>query len=83
MGKTARVLISERTVAGLAACRARGRKGGRPFKMTPPNDGWPPHPWANPTSRSATCSPNSASPAKTSTATYPQQESSDPTGSNS
>lgn len=29
-----RELISERTVAGLAAARARGRKGGRPFKMT-------------------------------------------------
>lgn len=30
-----RALISERTVAGLAAARARGRKGGRPYKMTP------------------------------------------------
>ena len=30
-----RALISERTVAGLAAARARGRTGGRPFKMTP------------------------------------------------
>ena len=30
-----RELISERTVAGLAAARARGRKGGRPYKMTP------------------------------------------------
>lgn len=29
-----RSLISERTVAGLASARARGRKGGRPFKMT-------------------------------------------------
>ena len=29
-----RGLISERTVAGLASARARGRKGGRPFKMT-------------------------------------------------
>jgi DNA invertase Pin-like site-specific DNA recombinase len=29
-----RELIAERTVAGLAAARARGRKGGRPFKMT-------------------------------------------------
>ena len=27
-------LISERTVAGLVSARARGRKGGRPFKMT-------------------------------------------------
>ncbi|WP_104177273.1 recombinase family protein [Cryobacterium sp. Y50] len=30
-----RALISERTVAGLAAARARGRTGGRAFKMTP------------------------------------------------
>ena len=29
-----RGLIAERTIAGLAAARARGRKGGRPFKMT-------------------------------------------------
>lgn len=30
-----RELISERTKAGLAAARARGHKGGRPFTMTP------------------------------------------------
>jgi DNA invertase Pin-like site-specific DNA recombinase len=30
-----RELIVERTRAGLAAARARGRKGGRPYKMTP------------------------------------------------
>ncbi len=30
-----RALISERTIAGLAAARARGRKGGRLPKMTP------------------------------------------------
>jgi DNA invertase Pin-like site-specific DNA recombinase len=30
-----RELISERTVAGLASARARGRKGGRPYKMAP------------------------------------------------
>ncbi|KGJ72035.1 transposon Tn552 DNA-invertase BinR [Cryobacterium roopkundense] len=29
-----RALISERTIAGLTAARARGRKGGRPYKMT-------------------------------------------------
>ena len=30
-----RELISERTIAGLAAARARGRHGGAPYKMTP------------------------------------------------
>ena len=30
-----RELISERTTAGLASARARGREGGRPYKMTP------------------------------------------------
>ena len=30
-----RELISERTKAGLKAARARGRKGGRKYKMTP------------------------------------------------
>lgn len=30
-----RALIVERTEAGLAAARARGRKSGAPFKMTP------------------------------------------------
>ena len=30
-----RELIAERTRAGLASARARGRTGGRPFKMTP------------------------------------------------
>jgi DNA invertase Pin-like site-specific DNA recombinase len=30
-----RELIVERTKAGLASARARGRNGGRPFKMTP------------------------------------------------
>ncbi|MFC9351520.1 recombinase family protein [Arthrobacter sp. NPDC057013] len=30
-----RELISERTTAGLASARARGRSGGRPYKMTP------------------------------------------------
>ncbi|MGY4543300.1 DNA invertase Pin-like site-specific DNA recombinase [Arthrobacter sp. UYNi723] len=30
-----RELISERTIAGLVSARARGRKGGRPYKMTP------------------------------------------------
>jgi DNA invertase Pin-like site-specific DNA recombinase len=29
-----RELVCERTTAGLASARARGRKGGRPYKMT-------------------------------------------------
>jgi len=71
-----RELISERTIAGLASARARGCKGGRPFKMTPANSAWPPLPWANPTPRSATCAPNSASPAKPCTGTSPRPENS-------
>jgi DNA invertase Pin-like site-specific DNA recombinase len=35
-----RDLISERTKAGLASARARGRKGGAPFKMPHLNCGW-------------------------------------------
>lgn len=34
MAEYERALISERTFAGLASARARGRKGGRPDKMT-------------------------------------------------
>jgi DNA invertase Pin-like site-specific DNA recombinase len=30
-----RELVSERTLAGLASARARGRNGGRPYKMSP------------------------------------------------
>lgn len=35
LGQFERELISERTLAGLASARARGHKGGAPFKMTP------------------------------------------------
>jgi len=35
LGEFERARISERTVVGLAAAQARGRTGGRPFKMTP------------------------------------------------
>ena len=30
-----RELIRERTIAGLSSARARGRNGGRPYRMTP------------------------------------------------
>ena len=33
-----RELIAERTTAGLASARARGRNGGRPYKMTPQSE---------------------------------------------
>jgi DNA invertase Pin-like site-specific DNA recombinase len=35
LAKFERELIAERTRAGLAAARARGRMGGRPYTMTP------------------------------------------------
>lgn len=34
LAKFERVLIAERTIAGLVSARARGRQGGLPFKMT-------------------------------------------------
>jgi len=36
-----REIIRDRTVAGLAAARARGRVGGRPFKLVTCIDKWP------------------------------------------
>ena len=39
MAEFERALFSERTIAGLAAARARGRKDGRPYKMTAANVG--------------------------------------------
>ena len=35
MTRAGRRLLPIETVAGLASARARGRKGGRPYKMTP------------------------------------------------
>ena len=35
MAEFERELIAERTIAGLASARARGRRGGRPYTMTP------------------------------------------------
>jgi hypothetical protein len=62
-----RELISERTLAGLAS--ARGRNGGRPYKMTPADSASPWPPWESPIQKSATSAPNWASPARPSTGT--------------
>jgi DNA invertase Pin-like site-specific DNA recombinase len=64
-----REMISERTIAGLASARARGRTGGRPFTMTPAkvHSRWPR--WANPTPRSTNSARNSGSPGRPSTGT--------------
>ena len=44
-----RELVRERTVAGLKAARARGRKGGRKFALSKKlRCGWPSSPWWNP-----------------------------------
>jgi hypothetical protein len=59
-----RELIVERTKAGVASARARGRHGGRPFKMTPAKLVSPRRQWVSRKPRSATCAPNSASPDK-------------------
>jgi DNA invertase Pin-like site-specific DNA recombinase len=76
-----RELISERTQAGLASARARGRKGGRPYKMTPAKLRLAAASMGQPdTKRSATYAQSSGSPAKRSTATSRQQASSGRTG---
>jgi DNA invertase Pin-like site-specific DNA recombinase len=61
-----RELIRERTIAGLASARARGRNGGRPYTMTPAKlrlARWP-----SVTPRSAICARSWASRARLSTA---------------
>jgi DNA invertase Pin-like site-specific DNA recombinase len=63
-----RELIVERTRTGLAAARARGRKRGAPFKMTPPNSGWPWPRWASRKPRSAPYARSWGSRGKRSTA---------------
>ncbi len=65
-----RELIVERTRAGLASARARGRNGGRPFKMTPPSSAWPRRPWASLAPRSASCALSWASAGRRSTAMW-------------
>ncbi len=56
-----RELIAERTIAGLASARARGRKGGRPFKMTAAKLRLAMRQWGSQRPRSATCARNLAS----------------------
>ena len=74
-----RELIIERTRAGLPRARARGRKGGRPYKMTRPSCAWPWPPWASPRPRSPTSAASSASPGRRSTGTSARKASCAPT----
>lgn len=54
-------LNSERTTAGLASARARGRKGGRSCTMTPAKVRLARRPWGSPPPMSQICAKNSAS----------------------
>ena len=56
-----RELIRERTVAGLKAARARGRKGGRKLRCRKPRCGWLRPRWPTATRRWPNCAENSAS----------------------
>ena len=58
-----RELIRERTVAGLEAARARGRKGGRKFALSKPRCGWPRLRWRTATRRCPRCSGDARPPA--------------------
>lgn len=53
----------------LASARARGRHGGRPFKMTPAKLRLAKQPWASPKLRSPSFAPSWASPGRPSTDT--------------
>ena len=64
-----RELISERTVAGLASARARGRVGGRPFTMTPERCGSRWRRWTSPRQRLASSVQSLVSPGRPSTGT--------------
>ena len=74
-----RSLISERTIAGLSAARARGRTGGRPYTMTPAKIRLAAAAMTDRTPPPRRCAPSSASAARPSTATSPPPASSDPT----
>ena len=56
-----RELIRERTVAGLKAARARGRKGGRKFALSKAQVRWLRPRWPTATRRWPNCAENSAS----------------------
>lgn len=75
-----RALISERTIAGLAASRARGRNGGRPFKMTAAKVRPAMAATRQKEIKSVTTAKNSASLGNLSTATSRRPENFDPTG---
>ena len=64
-----RDLISERTRAGLASARARGRKAVHPSKRRRQRCAWPWPPWGKRKRRWLTCAPNSALPGRRSTGT--------------
>ncbi len=74
-----RELISERTIAGLASARARGRKGGRPFKMTPVKLRLATASMGQPDTKVGDLCTELGSPGRRSTGTSPQLENSDPT----
>lgn len=78
-----RSLISERTVAGLASARARGRTGGRPYKMTPAKVRLAMAAMGTRKPRSAPSARNWVSPAKPFTATSPRAGSCGPTARSS
>ena len=68
-----RELIIERTHAGLASARARGRNGGRPFKMTAAKLRLAQAAMGSPAPRLGSYAPSWASPARHSTATWTQR----------
>ena len=77
--RAGRRLLPIETVAGLASARARGRKGGRPYKMTPAKLRLAAASMSQSDTRSPTSAQNSESPARPSTATSRPTGSSGPT----
>jgi hypothetical protein len=77
-----RELISERTPPDWPPLAPEAAKAGWLYKMTQPNCAWPPHPWANPRPRSASCAQSLGSPGRRSSVRSHQPASFDPTGSN-